>query len=284
MRRITLGYIYYGARLGGDEVAFMKLAKKKKIDLVLIDAAKDVNEEELKNKIANCDVIFNNSAEDFATEIVKTIEEMGKKVVESSKRFYYDEDKWMFFLKCQKHKIPTPETILLSENLNLARKELEDFGQWPVILKRVEGTCGEFVDKADNLRQAERIIKKFWKKGSQRLPIIAQEFIDTHICYRATIIDSKIVQTAIKESKGWKQSGISVYSKKKFPVDEQLNDIVRKISRGFKISIYGIDLFKKDGKWIVLEINAEPAFDFFLKERNQMLSRVMDFLIQKAKK
>jgi [lysine-biosynthesis-protein LysW]---L-2-aminoadipate ligase len=250
---------------------------------MMINAYKDLTEERLKDKIKDCDIIFDNSAENASLEIAKTVEELGKKVIETSKSFYYDEDKWMFFLKCQKHKIPTPQTILLSENWNSIKKEIENFRQWPVILKRVEGTCGEYVEKADNMVQAEKIINKFWKKGSERLPIIAQEFIKTGICYRATVIDGKIVQTAIKESKGWKQSGISVYSKKKFKVDKPLEEIIKKLNKAFKIDIYGVDLFRKDGKWIVLEINSAPAFDFFPKERDRIVGLVLDFLKKKVK-
>jgi len=283
MKKITVGCIFYETRLRKDEKAFLKIAKKKGINLIMINAYKGLTEDELKEKIKDCDIIFDNSAENASLEIAKTIEELGKKVIETSRSFYYDEDKWMFFLKCQRHRIPTPKTILLSENLNTIRKELENFGQWPVILKRVEGTCGEYVDKADNLHEAERIINKFWKKGADRLPIIAQEFIKTGICYRVTVIGGKIVQTAIKESKGWKASGISVYSKKKFKVDKPLKEIVRKINKAFKIDIYGIDLFKKDGKWIVLEINSAPAFDFFPKDRDRMVGLVLDFLKKKAK-
>jgi glutathione synthase/RimK-type ligase-like ATP-grasp enzyme len=283
MKKITIGYIFYETCPRKDEKAFLKISKKKGVKLVMINAYKDLSEDELKDKIKDCDIIYNNSAENEALEIVKTIEELGKKVIETSESFYYDEEKWMFFLKSQKHKIPTPKTILLSQNFNIEKKELEKFNQWPVILKRVEGTNGNYVEKADNLKEAERIIKKFWRKGSERLPIIAQEFIKTGICYRVTVIGGKVVQTAIKESKGWKASGISVYSKKKFKVDKQLEGIVKKINKAFKINIYGIDLFKKNGKWIVLEINSEPSFDFFLKERNRIVGLVLDFLIKKAK-
>ena len=285
MKKITIGYIFDEPHIKKEEKIFLKIAKKKHVDLVMINAAKDFDEEAIRQKIKNCDLIFDNSAENFSVEIAKTIEEFGKKVIESSRSFYYDEDKWMFFLKCQKYKIPTPKTILLSQNVNIVKKELEKFGQWPVVLKRVEGTNGDYVDKADNSAEAERIIKRFWRKGSERLPIIAQEFICSHICYRATIIGNKIVQTAIKESKGWKATGVSVFSKKKFKIDNQLKQIVEKINKAFKINIYGIDLFKQNGKWTVLEINAEPSFDFFAddKEINRMLGLVMDFLIKKAR-
>src|SRR3989344_2770291 len=129
-----------------------------------------------------------------------------KKVIDSSEVFYKLEDKWLLYLKCRENNMPVPKTILLSENLNLALKELKDFSSWPVVLKRIEGTHGEYVEKADNPSQAKQIIKKFWKKGSERLPIIAQEIIISN-SYRVTWIGNKVVQSIIKKRSGWKATG-----------------------------------------------------------------------------
>jgi len=279
MSKITIGYIFNEPYLRKDEKIFLGVAKKKGVNLVMINTAKDLAEEELEEKVKRCDILFNNSAEEFALEIVKTIEELGKRVIEPSKEFYYDEDKWMFFLKCKEHKIPTLRTTLLSQNWNIIKKELEKFNEWPVILKRVEGTNGEYVDKADNLREAEKIINRFWKKGSQRLPIIAQEFVKSP-SFRVTIIGDKVAQTAIKNSKGWKATGVYLEDKnvKKFQVDKELKKIINKINKVFRMKIYGIDLFKKNGKWLVLEINSAPGLDFFNKEEKKLVGEIIDFL------
>ena len=263
--------------LGEEEKIFVNLAKKKKIKLVMMNISKIKDEKEIKKKIKNCKVIFNNTGEGFGIEIAKTIEALGKKVIDSPKTYYFVEDKWMFFVKCKEHGIPSPDTILLSENMQIARSELKKFKKWPVILKRVYGTWGEYVEKADNLNQAERIIKKFWKKGSERVPIIAQEFIRSP-SYRVTLIGDKIIQTAIKENIGWKSTG--VYEKKfeKFKVDKNLKEIIKKIKKFSGISICGIDFLKKEKQWIVIEINAEPGLDFFKNERKKLIGKVLNFL------
>jgi len=277
MEKITIGYIFNDPTFEKDEKYFMKVAKEKNVNLVMINTAKDLNEEELEEKIKKCGIFFNNSAEDFAFEIVKTIEELGKRVIESSKVFYYVEDKWMFALKCMKHKIPIPETILLSQNWNIIKGELEKFNHWPVILKRIEGTMGQYVDKADNLRQAEKIINKFWKKGSDKLPIIAQEFIRSP-SYRVTAVGGKVVQTAIKDSKGWKATGVYADHIGRFKVDKELQGIINKINKEFKMKVYGVDLFKKDNHWVVLEINSAPGLDFFSNEEKKLVGEIIEFL------
>ncbi len=283
MKKLVLGYIFYERNLGKDEDAFIKLAKKKNIKLVMFNVSKNIDESEIEKKAKKCDIILNNSAEEFAIEIVKTIEELGKKVIDSSRVYYFIEDKWMFFLMCKKHNIPCPETILLSENIPTAKKELENFKRWPVILKRIEGTQGNYVEKAENVNQAEKIIEKFWKKGNERIPIIAQEFIKSP-SYRVTLLNKEVIQTAIKENKGWKCTG--VYGKKfrKFEIDKKLKKILNKLFNAIDIKVCGIDLLKKNNKWMVLEANSTPAFDFFEDEREILIGKVLDFLKTQVKK
>lgn len=283
MEKPVIGYIYSNKNFTKDEKIFSKLAKKYNFELIMFNLLDEFDESKIEEQAKKCSIIFNNSSETFALEFIKTLESFGRKVIDPSESSYYIEDKWLFFLNCKKNKIPTPETILLSENVSLAKKELNNFSKWPVILKRVEGTCGQYVEMAKNLNDAERIIKKFWKKGSEKLPIIAQEFVESP-CYRITTVGNEIVQTAIKKSKSWKSTG--VYAKKigKFKVTPELKTIVDKIIKGTKIKICGIDLLKKDDKWLVLEVNSDPAFDFFNSQREDLINKVVQLLIKEAKK
>jgi len=277
MKKVVLGYIFSGSRPDKDEKLFIKLAKKKNIQIVPINTSKDIGLNELEEKIKKCDVIYNSTAIEFAVEFKKTIEELGKKVIEPAETYYFIEDKWMFFVKCLENKIPTPDTILLSDNSSVAKKELKKFDHWPVVLKRVWGTMGEFVQIAKNIDEAMKKIKGFWKKGNERLPIIAQEFISSP-SYRVTVIGDKVVQTAIKTNKSWKATGVYAKKFKKFEVDEELKKIIKKLIKISKMSVFGVDLFKKNDKWVVVEINAEPAFDFFENEREKLISEVLAFL------
>ncbi len=280
MKKVGIGYIYCEKKPGKDDKIFMKLAKKNNIKLTTFNAFDDFSEKEIENKIKKCDLTFNNSAEEIAIELVKTIEGLGGKVIDPSKVYYYIEDKWIFSVKCKENKIPTPETILLSESINVAVNQLKSFGKWPVVLKRVTGTRGEYVDKADNPGEARKIIKRFWEKGYDRLPIIAQELIRSP-CYRVTTVGGKIVQTALKNTKDWKATGEHSKSLEEFPVDKELEKLVKKIIKISGISVCGIDFLKKGGKWVVLEVNAEPGFDFFENKREELIGEILNFLKKK---
>lgn len=279
MKKVGIGYLFWDQeKTNKDLKIFKKVAKKLNIELIPLNIMNNV-EEDIEEKAKKCNIIFNNSAEEFTIEVIKTLENLGKKVIDSSKAYYYLEDKWMFFLKCKKYKIPTLNTILLSENINLAKKELKSFGTWPIILKKVEGSCGDFVEKADNLIEAINIIKKFQSSG--KLPIIAQEFVHSP-SYRVTIIDKKIIQTAIKQSNNWKCTGVYAKKIKKFEIDKNLRKIINRVTKNMKIKICGIDLLKKDGKWLVLEINASPGLDFFKNKEEEIVKEILNFLKKKA--
>lgn len=281
MKKVVVGYIYCNKTLEKDEKEFLKEAKKKNVDVIFFNVAKDFNEDNFKKDLAKCDIIFNNSAENFAMELVKTFEELGKKVVDSSKAFYYNEDKWMFYIESEKHKIPVPKTILLSEDFNLAKQELLRFNNWPVVLKRIDRTMGEFVEMAHDIEEAKVVINNFWNKSGERVPIIAQEYIDSP-SYRVMLINKKIVQTAVKKGNYWKKTG--VYAKKvyKFKVDSDLKKLMNKLMDFVPINVCGVDLLKKDKKWLVLEVNSEPAFDFIDNERGKLMGKLIDFLKKEA--
>ncbi len=278
MKKRTIGYIFDNRFLTQEDKLFINSAKKNNVELILFNLDKDLNEEEIEEKAKKCDIIFNNSGEEFAIEIIKTLEELGKKVICSSRDYYNTEDKWLFYLKCKKHKIPTPKTILLSENLNHIKKELIKFNIWPVILKRIEGTCGDYVNKAYNIPEALKIIKKFWGKGNQKLPIIAQELIKSS-SYRILVIDNKIVQAIIKRNRaGWKSTGVYQKRFKKFIPDANLKNIVAKLLKITGLKICGIDLLKKGSEWEVLEINSSPGLDFIKSEQKKIIEKIINYL------
>ena len=236
MKKEVIGIIYSGEK-SEDEKLFTKLAQKKKIELILINIDK-IDESRLEELANKCDLIYNSSAEEFSIELVKTLEELKKKIIDSSKAFYYTEEKWMFYVKCKENNIPVPETILLSQNINSVKEELIKFNHWPVVLKGVSGTMGEYVEKADNLNGAEKIIKKFWKESSERLPVIAQELIKSS-SYRVTVMGNKIVQTAMKHNTGWKATGVYAKKNLRFKVDKDLKKIIGKLIKFVKIKICG---------------------------------------------
>lgn len=277
MPKITIGFITNHRLLADEDEKFLRVAKKIGVNMVVFNAAEDFDLKQIKEKADQCDIILNDEADYLALELAKTLEVFGHKVVELSKSYYYTEDKWLFYLKCLKNKIPVPKTILLSTDLVSIKKELEKFDNFPVVLKRVEGFHGDFVDKAENSDQAVSVIKRFWKKGENLFPILAQEFVNS-FSYRVTTIGGEVAQTAIKKSRDWKATGVSATRFFKFKIDKELKKIIDKLNKIINIAVCGIDFAKKDGHWVVIEVNAEPSLKFFDCEYNLMIEKSLKYL------
>jgi glutathione synthase/RimK-type ligase-like ATP-grasp enzyme len=280
MKTIHLGYLYSGKILTKQQELFLNKAKNKNLVLTLINIS-DPLTEDMINTARSCDVIYNDSGEEFAIDYIKEFEKNKIFCVENSKSFEEDENKWKLINKCVENNIPVPETILLSDDLIEVEKQLSRFDNWPVILKRVKGTWGEFVEKANNIEEAINIINKFKSKSTEKIPIIAQEFIDS-FSYRVTYIGDKILQTAIKENNNWKCTGVYAKKFKTFIIDSKLEKIIKDLMKVLEINICGVDLLKNQDKWLVIETNAEPALDFFDNEIEMLLENIIDLLIKKV--
>jgi RimK family alpha-L-glutamate ligase len=279
-KKVVIGYIYYGYRTP-DETLFTKIAKKKKVSLIMFNLFKKLDLKKVRKKAKSCDIIFNNSGEEKAIKFIKYLEEIGCNVIESSKSYYRDENKWSLYLKCKRNKIPVPKTILLPNDLNKSIRRLEKLGKWPIVLKRIYGCQGDFVEKANNLEEAEKLIRRFNEKSKFKHPIIAQKFIQSP-SYRVLTINGKIVQTALKKKGFWKKTGVYTKDFKKFRITSTLKKIIRKVSKISEIHVCGIDLLRKNGRWYVLELNSSPCLAFFEKERKLLIEKIMNFLIRRV--
>lgn len=276
----TIGYIYYGFKTL-DEKFFLKIAKKKNVGVVLFNLFKKMDLKKVRKKAKSCDIIFNNSGEEEKViKFIKYLEKIGCKVIETSRSYYRDENKWSLYLKCKKNKIPTPKTILLPNDSNQALKRLANLNRWPIVLKKIHGCQGEFVEKANTLEEAEKFLRIFNEKSKHKQPIMAQNFIYSP-SYRVLTINGKIVQTALKKKGFWKKTGVYTKDFKKFRVTSTLKKIVRKISKVSEINICGIDLLRKNSRWYVLELNSAPCLAFFDKEREKLVEKIISFLIKR---
>lgn len=283
MAKVTIGFITNTRIPAIQDEKFLRISKKVGVNLIFINSTKDFNIEDIKEKAKECDIIYNDEADYISLELAKSLELFGHNVVELSKSYYYTEDKWLLYLKCLKHKIPVPKTILLSSDLISVREELKKFNQFPMVLKRIAGFRGDFVEKANNVDEAIEIIKHFWEKGEDRFPVLAQEFVHS-FSYRVTTIGGRVVQTALKKNNDWKATGVTAKRAWKFKIDKELRGLINKLNKILDIDICGIDFAKQDGRWIVIEVNAEPGYDFFACEYDMLVRKVLEHLKGLARK
>src|SRR3989344_7697344 len=125
----SIGVIYFQHNHAASDELLIKLLEQK-VNVVRLPLEEQIDFKEIKQKTENCKVIFNNTTWSpilfESLELSKTLEELGKKVIDSSHSFFYQEDKWMFYLKCLEHRLPTPKTYLVIKETRFNSKLIKD--------------------------------------------------------------------------------------------------------------------------------------------------------------
>ncbi len=265
---------------------------KKRFNLILFPINEDTNYEELKNRSKNIKLLINTAGDIPNTydslEIVKTFEQLGKHVIDSSKSFYYREDKWMFYQICLKNKLPTPTTYYIPRNINISKNKLKNIlNEGSVVFKGAFSDTGRAVKRALDYEEAKKVIKQLRKK-IYIMPIVAQKYIPHgKVSYRVTLAGDKIIQSIIKYGKTWKEGKLFWKNEKYklFKVDKKLEKICKKTAKAFGIEWCGIDLMKDHkNNWYIIEVNSCPSMDFVLKDMKRSNKELVNYLIFKNKK
>ena len=261
---------------------------KKKFELVLFPVQNDIEYAVLKKQSADIRVMLN-TAGDMpntydALEMCKTFEGLGKRVIDSSKSFYYGEDKWMFYQQCVKHRLPTPITYYIPRDIVASRAKLKQIlDEGPVVFKGTFSDTGRAVKRALTYEDALRVIKSLHKKVGI-MPLIAQRFVDHgKVSYRVTLAGDKIIQSVVKVGKNWKEGKLFWKNEKyrRFTPDKKLAALCRKTAKVFGLEWCGIDLMRDaKGKWYLIEVNSCPSMDFVLKDMKRANTALADYLLK----
>ncbi|ARV62591.1 ATP-utilizing enzyme (ATP-grasp superfamily) [Nostocales cyanobacterium HT-58-2] len=158
-------------------------------------------------------------------------------------------DKWKLHLFLKQHNISTPETVLLREFENVS-----EFN-YPVLLKPIDGSGGNNIQKIDTLgKESLQLILNHSSDG-----YIVQEYIDGYdmgcsvLCWEGQIL-AYTIQQQLGVTKGFAPK----IDKLKFVHDSAVLDIVTRTVNALKwTGIANLDLRynSKNGKIHIIEIN-----------------------------
>ena len=261
---------------------------RKKFRLVLFPIQQDIEYAALKAQAKDVRVVLN-TAGDMpntydALEMIKTFEGMGKHVIDSSRSFYYKEDKWLFYQTCVKHKLPTPVTYYIPRDIIASRAKLRQIlAEGPVVLKGVFSDTGRAVKRALDYEEALHVIKSLHKKTGL-MPLVAQRYIPHgKISYRVTLAGDKIIQAIVKYGKNWKEGKLFWKNEKyrTFTPDKKLALLCKKTAKAFGLEWCGIDLMKDaQDRWLLIEVNSCPSMDFVLNDMRRANEALTAYLLQ----
>jgi len=260
---------------------------KEKFDVVLFPIQTDIDYITLRDQAKSVGIILNTAGDMPNTydslEIAKTFEKLGKHVIDSTRSFYYNEDKWQFYLICVKHNLPTPVTYYIPRDIGNSAKLRQILAEGPVVFKGIFSDTGKAVKKAMNYEEALKVIASLHKKIGL-MPIVAQRYIPHgKVSYRVTLAGDKIIQAIVKYGKNWKEGKLYAKNEKYrlFKPDKKLSKLCRKTAKVFGLEWCGIDLMRDaNGKWYLIEVNSCPSMDFVLSDMQRANKELVNYLVK----
>ena len=288
-KKLSIGIIYYKTYNDYEDRLLPNALRKKNMDVICLPAEEQLDFDEIKEKTKNCKLIYNDTICQpilfESLELSKTLEELGKKVINSSYSFYYQEDKWMFYLKCLEHRIPTPKTYLIPKETRYYGKAIKEIlKNKPMVLKGVFSDNAKLVERVTSYPMFLKKLKHIIKNDPES-PVVAQEYIpNSNRSYRATLINHKLQQFIVKMSKSWKQSGHEREHFRLLKINKKIKKLCERTSRALGMQVCGLDLIFSNGKWYVIEANSCPSFDFIYHDENRLVKNLANYLYSECRK
>lgn len=290
-KRYSIGYVYfkcYPSLVKTDTMIMAALSKRANVVPLAIEDQLDFDK--LKERVKDCSVVLNYNVWDpdvlESLELSKTIEELGIKVINSTRSFFYDEDKWMFYLKCLEHRIPTPKTYFISREAKHNAKAVKALlEKKPIVLKAVLSDGGKCVTKVNDYSSFLKKLKSILHKSPES-PLIAQEFVPNgNRSYRVTLINNHVCQAIVKIGHSWKQTGWEKTEHyRTIKPTKELKRLCERAAKVFNMDICGIDLLYNSGKWYLIEANSCPGIDFINDDMPRIAELIADYAFSVCKK
>lgn len=157
--------------------------------------------------------------------------------------------------------IAVPKTIYAS-NLQTLPSILQDMGQFPIIIKLMNGTQGMGVILAENKSNAESIMEAFHTTNEK---VILQKFIKEAkgADLRAFVVDGKIVGAMKRQARpgDFRSNLHRGGTSEKIVLTRDEEEIALRSVKILGLNIAGVDMLKTHHGPVILEVNASPGLE-----------------------
>ncbi|MCU0679600.1 MAG: ATP-grasp domain-containing protein [Planctomycetes bacterium] len=283
MKKHTIGFIYAEKFLKEADIELLRKELYKVFTVVDLPLEKQFNITELARQTKDCRLVVNYGAYGQrifeGIELSKTLEELGLRVINSTHSFYYQEDKWMFYLKCLEYKLPTPKTYFMpvgcAYNNDIIKKIVR---HKTVVIKSIFSDNCYCVERARDFNEYNKKVKKILDKNKYT-PLIAQEYIPNNKrSYRVTLVGYKAKQGIVKYGKRWIQSGhYDSEHFRTFKIDSELRNICERAARALNLEICGLDLIYNK-RWYIIEANSCPGLTFIDYDMLRLVKAIVGYI------
>ncbi|MCX7828119.1 MAG: RimK family alpha-L-glutamate ligase [Thermanaerothrix sp.] len=168
-------------------------------------------------------------------------------------------NKMLTALELQRFGIPQPRwRVALSEEGAL--EAVEELG-YPAVLKPLCGSWGRLLAKVNDREALEAVVEHKQQLGVNHQTFFIQEYVDKGgFDVRAFIIGGEPVCAVRRESQSWITNTARGGRTSNQPVDRSMGDLLKGVHRAIGGDFLAVDLFLKDGEWLVNEVNDGGEF------------------------
>lgn len=156
--------------------------------------------------------------------------------------------------------IPQPRSIL-ALGTDKALEIMESIG-YPLVMKPVIGSWGRLISRINDRDSAESLLEHKTRLGGfQHSVFYLQEYIDKGDSdIRAFVVGDETICAIYRESSHWITNTARGATVTNCPVNEDMNDLCQGVREAVDGDLIAVDLFEKDGEYMVNEVNHTMEF------------------------
>jgi len=192
----------------------------------------------------------------FRLDLLSAMEEYGLKLINSRQSLEIASDKFLTSLFLEKHKLPTPKTIIC-ENPEDAIIAFEELGN-DVVIKPLYGSRGVGITRIRDKGFAENVI---YTLGQLNEVFYLQEFVEhKNRDIRILVLGDKAIAGMYRVSDTWKTNIHAGATMKPIDLTKELTNLAVKAAKVTRTEIAGVDIVETEKGLSILEVNSIPGF------------------------
>ena len=215
----------------------------------------------------------------FRLDLLSAMEEYGLKLINSRESLEIASDKFLTSLFLEKHKLPTPKTIVC-ENPEDAISAFEELGG-DIVIKPLYGSRGVGITRIQDKGFAENVI---YTLGQLNEIYYLQEFVEhKNQDIRILVIGGKVIAGMYRVSDSWKTNIHAGATMKPIDMTKEMQTLAIKAAEVTRTEIAGIDIVETSKGLSILEVNSVPGFTALQKVTEVNLAEEMvDYFLKHA--
>ena len=215
----------------------------------------------------------------FRLDLLSAMEEYGLKLINSRESLEIASDKFLTSLFLEKHKLPTPKTIVC-ENPEDAMSAFEELGG-DIVIKPLYGSRGVGITRIQDKGFAENVI---YTLGQLNEIFYLQEFVEhKNQDIRILVIGGKVIAGMYRVSDSWKTNIHAGAIMKPIDMTKEMQTLAIKAAEVTRTEIAGIDIVETSKGLSILEVNSVPGFTALQKVTEVNLAEEMvDYFLKHA--